>query len=134
MLTGLNQGVKGSEGRVPRHNRNGGGRDQRGFRYVISYQPDWLRRVTVTRSLVSGRQSTKTLFRNPAARRQALPGERVRTRIMSPEQSIDLEISVAGREPAVASIRVACNVPSGNPATRDDTVVFTLENGLLPPA
>lgn len=134
MLTGLNQGVKGPEGRVPRHNRNGRGRDQQGFPYVISYQPDWLRRVTVTRSLVSGRQSTKTLFRNPSARRQAPPGTRVRTRIMSPEQGIDLEISVAGREPAVSSIRITCNVPSWNPAIRDDEVVFTLENGLLPPA
>ena len=134
MLSGPNQGVKGWEGRVPRHNRNGRGRDQRGFRYVISYQPDWLRRVTVTRSLVSGRQSTKTLFRNPASRCQALPGKRVRTRITSPEQGIDLEISVTGREAAVAHIRVACNVPSGNPVTRDDEVVFTLENGLPPPA
>ncbi len=117
---------------MPRHNQNGRGRDQRGFRYVVSYQPDWLRRVTVTRSLASGRRSTKTLFRNPASRRQALPGKRVRTRIMSPEQGIDFEISVTGRQASVARIRVVCNVPSGNPATRDDEVVFTLENGLPP--
>lgn len=117
---------------MPRHNRDGRGRDQRGFPYVISYQPDWLRRVTVTRSLASGRQSTKTLFRNPASCREALPGTRVRTRITSPDQGIDIEVSVTGADRSVARVQVACQVPSGNPATGDDEVVFTLENGLPP--
>ena len=132
MLTGPHKGVKGIGGHLPRHNRDGQGRDQLGFRYVISYQPDWLRRVTVTRSLASGRQSTKTLFRNPASCRQALPGNRVRTRITSPDQGIDFEVSVTGSRTTVARVQVACEVPSGNPAARDDEVLFTLENGLRP--
>ena len=45
-----------------RHNREGRGTDQQGFEYQINYQPNWLRLVKVTRTLDSGRQSTKTLF------------------------------------------------------------------------
>ena len=115
---------------MPRHNRDGRGRDQRGFRYVISYQPDWLRRITVTRCLASGRQSTKTLFRNPASYREAPPGKRVRTRIASPEQGIDLEISVTGSRTTVRRVHVACHPPAGHPAARDEEVTFTLESGL----
>lgn len=118
---------------MPRHNREGRGRDQRGFRYAISYQPDSLRRIAVTRSLASGRQSTKTLFRNPASVRQAAPGKQVRTRITSPEQGIDFEVSVRAARTAVTRVQVVCPLPSGHPATRDDQVVFTLENGLPPP-
>ena len=117
---------------MPRHNRKGRGRDQRGFRYLISYQPDSLRRITVTRSLASGRQSTKTLFRNPACVREAPPGKRVRTRITSPEQGIDFEVSVSTDLTAVTRVQVACPLRSGHPATRDDEVVFTLESGLPP--
>jgi len=51
--------------RLARHNREGQGADQRGFEYAVNYQPDWLRQVKVTRQLETGRQSTKTLFRNP---------------------------------------------------------------------
>ena len=115
---------------MPRHNREGRGRDQLGFNYVISYQPDWLRRVTVTRSLPSGRQSTMTLFRNPASFREALPGNRVRTRITSADQGIDFEVAVAGANRSVPRVQVACHVSTGDPARGDDEVVFTLEDGL----
>lgn len=118
---------------MPRHNRDGRGRDQRGFRYLISYQPDWLRRIAVTRTLASGRQSTKTLFRNPSSVRRASPGKRVRTRITSPEQGIDVEIAVTGARTTVTRVQVVCRLPAGHPATQDDEVVFTLENGLPPP-
>ncbi len=118
---------------MPRHNRDGKGRDQRGFRYVIGYQPDWLGRVTVTRRLSSGRRSTKTLFRNPASVRQASPGERVRTRVTSAEQGIDFEVAVRGSSTEVTRVQVVCHLPSGPSATRDDEIVFTLENGLRPP-
>ena len=59
---------------MARHNRDGYGADQRGYAYGVSYQPDWLRHVKVTRVLQTGRQSTKTLFRNPADRQEASPG------------------------------------------------------------
>lgn len=117
---------------MARHNREGSGTDQRGYRYTISYQPDWLRLVKVTRELESGRQSTMTLFKNPASARQADPGERVRTRITSPEQDLDFEITVTDRNRAVKRVRVAYTVPRPNPG--DEEIVFTLENDMPPPS
>ena len=49
---------------MARHNREGKGEDQLGREYLVSYQPDWFYQVKVTRDLDSGRQSTKTLYRN----------------------------------------------------------------------
>ena len=71
-----------------RHNREGRGADQRGYEYQVNYQPDWLRLIKVTRTLDSGRQSTKTLFRNPTHRRSEAPSEKVRTRLVSPGQLV----------------------------------------------
>lgn len=100
---------------MARHNRDGDGVDQRGHGYVVSYQPDWLRLVKVTRDLESGRQSTKTLFRNPVDRRDVQePGDRVRTRIISPEQGLDVEISVDDPKGRVHRIRVACMVDNAD--------------------
>lgn len=115
---------------MARHNREARGTDQRGFDYRVSYQPDWLQVVKVTRDLESGRQSTKTLFRNPGWREQP-PGQRVRTRVNSPEQGVDFEITVNDPRQSVKRIIVETT------ATRDDgteeTVVFTLEDYLPPP-
>jgi len=106
--------------------------DQRGYVYGISYQPDWLRHVKVTRTLESGRQSTKTLFRNPAGRREAEPGERVRTRITSPDQGVDFEVSVRDRGRAVRRVRVACLVASPD-GKGEEEVEFILDASLPPP-
>lgn len=116
---------------MARHNRDGHGADQRGYEYGVSYQPDWLRLVKVTRSLESGRQSTKTLFRNPADRGEAEPGERVRTRITCPEQDLDFEVGVADPRHRVTRIRVAYAVT--NEQGEKEEVEFTLENELPPP-
>ena len=116
---------------MARHNRDGHGADQRGHEYGVSYQPDWLRLVKVTRSLASGRQSTKTLFKNPAERREAEPGERVRTQITSPDQDLDFEVAVVDPRRRVTRIRVAYAV-DGEDGEREE-VEFTLENELPPP-
>jgi hypothetical protein len=116
---------------MARHNREGYGADQRGFAYEVNYQPDWLRHVKVTRVLQSGRQSTKTLFRNPADRQEASPGERVRTRILSPDQGLDFEVAVTDLKGAVARIRVAYMVT--NEHGEKEEIEFTLENELPPP-
>ena len=116
---------------MARHNREGQGADQRGHEYTVSYQPDWLRFVKVTRQLETGRQSTKTLFRNPADRREAEPGDRIRTRIASPDQELDFEVAVTDPKHVVTRIRVACTVV-GEDGTEDE-VEFTLENELPPP-
>jgi len=115
---------------MARHNRDGSGGDQRGFEYRVSYQPDWLRLVKVTRKLESGRQSTKILFRNPLDRREAPPGDRVRTGISSPAQGLDVEVAVHDPGARVTRLRVACQLPDGGGATEE--VEFVVE-GNLPP-
>ena len=98
---------------MARHNRDGAGEDQLGHGYEVSYQPDWLRMVKVTRDLRSGRQSTKTLFRNPLDRAEAPPGDRIRTGISSPGQGLDVEVAITDPGAVITRIRVACRVPDG---------------------
>jgi len=115
---------------MARHNREARGVDQRGQEYRISYQPDWLRLIKVTRKLASGRQSTKTLFRNPTGRERS-PGGRVRTRIASPAQKLDFEVALTDPRHLVKRIIVEAVVPG---AEREaGTIVFTLEDD-NPPA
>ena len=111
---------------MARHNREGHGADQRGFEYGVNFQPDWLRQVKVTRTLESGRQSTKTLFRNPADGPEAEPGDRVRTRIVSPDQCLDFEVVVADPRAAVRRIRISYALPD-HAGAREEEVEFTLE-------
>lgn len=116
---------------MARHNREASGADQRGHDYTVSYQPDWLRLVKVTRQLETGRQSTKTLCRNPAERKEAEPGDRVRTHIRSDEQDLDVEVAVTDPAARVVRVRVTCVVPGAGGGA--DEVEFTLVNE-LPPA
>jgi hypothetical protein len=115
---------------LARHNREGAGADQRGFVYGVSYQPDWLKQVKVTRQLETGRQSTKTLFRNPATGPEAEPGDRIRTRITSSDQSLDFEVALTDPKAAVKRVRIAYEVPGANGRTEE--VEFTLESKDLP--
>ena len=96
-----------------RHNREARGADQRGFDYEISYQPDWLRLIKVTRTLESGRQSTKTLFRNPTPREQP-PGPKVRTRITSAEQSLDVEVDIDDPHGVVKRVVIVTGAAGGS--------------------
>jgi hypothetical protein len=111
---------------MARHNRDGQGTDQSGHQYEISFQPDWLRHVKVTRDLDTGRQSTKTLFRNPADGREAEPGDRIRTRVSSPEQDLDFEVAVTDPLGAVRRIRIVYELP-GQGGDGEEVVEFTLE-------
>jgi hypothetical protein len=112
-----------------RHNRDAHGSDQRGFDYDVSYQPDWLRLIKVTRTLESGRQSTKTLFRNPAAREHP-PGPTVRTRVTCPDQSVDVEVDVTDAKGIVKRIIIV----TAPPDAPDEELEFTIEalNGSKP--
>ena len=110
---------------MARHNREGSGADQRGFEYGVSYQPDWLKLVKVTRQLETGRQSTKTLFRNPGDP-ESEPGDRVRTRIVSSDQALDFEVALTDPRSAVKRVRIAYEVPGLN--GRLEEVEFTLES------
>ncbi len=114
-----------------RHNREGRGADQQGYEYQLNYQPDWLKLVKVTRTLDSGRQSTKTLFRNPTAARIVAPSEKVRTRIVSPGQGLDMEIAVSDPNGCVYRVQVTCMIATGDGDLEE--VVYTLEDS-VPPA
>ena len=110
---------------MARHNRVGRGVDQCGFGYRISYQPDWLDRIRVTRRLPSGRRSTRTLFRNPARNPKGKAGDLVRTRIESPAQSLAIDISFRTASGPVGEVEVHWR---GNaaPAYEPDRVRFIL--------
>ncbi len=114
---------------MARHNRDGHGSDQRGLDYRISYQPDWVQQVKVTRNLESGRQSTKTLFRNPAPAREQSPGSKVRTKIVSQEQGLDFEVAIHDPRGVIKRIIVETVPPGGGP---EDAVSFSLEDSLPP--
>ena len=112
-----------AEIRMARHNREGRGEDQRGHEFVVGYQPDWFRQVKVTRDLETGRQSTKTLYRNPETPLQD-PGSRVRTRIACAELGIDVEVALQDTRGVVRRITVETVVPEGE--EEGETVVFTV--------
>jgi hypothetical protein len=109
---------------MARHNRDGRGSDQRGFDYEISYQPDWLRLIKVTRTLESGRQSTKTLIRNPGMREQS-PGPKIRTHVVSAEQQIDVEIDLSDPRGVVKRIIVVTSTRGADDT--EDELEFTIE-------
>lgn len=102
---------------MARHNRWGEGEDQCGFRYRISYPPDWLDRIRVTRRLPGGRQSTKTLFRNPSRVPGAEADRRVRARIESPEQGLEIELSLRSARGDVAQLSVEWGGPGPDRVT-----------------
>lgn len=112
---------------MARHNREGHGADQRGFEYGVNYQPDWLRQVKVTRQLETGRQSTKTLFRNPTDRAASEPGDRIRTRIISHDQDLDFEVAVTDPRAAVRKIKISYALPLDGGRVEEE-VEFTLES------
>lgn len=114
-----------------RHNREGRGADQLGYEYQINYQPDWLRLIKVTRTLDSGRQSTKTLFRNPTPLRSAAQSEKVRTRIVSPGQGLEIEVAVSDPHGCIHQVQVTCMVPTADGGTEE--VVYTLEESIPNP-
>jgi hypothetical protein len=117
---------------MARHNREGRGSDQRGAEYLVSYQPDWLNLVKVTRDLENGRQSTKTVLRNPGWREQA-PGAKVRTRITSPKQGLDFEVAIDDPRGVIRRVIIETVLPGSDAEGEGEVVIFTVEDRLPPP-
>lgn len=107
------------------HNREGRGVDQCGFSYRISYQPDWLDRIRVTRRLPSGRRSTRTLFLNPARKPGGDAGDLVRTRIESATQGLVIEVSFRTASGPVEEVEVRWQ-GKATPVHEADRVRFKL--------
>lgn len=106
-----------------RHNRDGRGLDQAACEYEISYPPDWLSHVKVTRLLEHGRQSTMTLFRNPEPPAKS-PGKQVRTRIKCEELGLDVEVIL--KDPAEQVVRVSVEAAPPKAKGVDRSVTLTL--------
>lgn len=106
-----------------RHNRDGRGTDQASREYEISYPPDWLSHVKVTRLLEHGRQSTMTLFRNPDPPRKG-PGKQVKTRIRCDELGLDVEVVL--KDPGDQVVRVAVETAPPNAKGTDRSITLTL--------
>ena len=113
---------------MARHNREARGSDQRGFEYTVSYQPDWLRQVKVTRLLETGRQSTKTLFSNPSEPERK-PGRQVRTEVRCAEQDLAFQVAVTDPDRVVKRVIVETGPAEGEDATGPDGEIhFTFEH------
>lgn len=116
---------------MARHNREGKGLDQHGDLWIVSYQPDWLRWVKISRELPDGRRrSTLTLFRNSARRAKDQPGRKVRTRVRAADGSAAFQVSLEDRDDLVQRIVVEVEKPRGK---RAELIKFTLEGGLPGP-
>jgi hypothetical protein len=105
--------------------------DQLGTLWRISYQPDWLSRVKISRQLPGGRRrSMITLFRNPARRAEAPPGRVVRTGVAAVDGSASFRISVEDPEGIVDSVVV---VTRRNRGRATEVIKHVIESRLPPP-
>lgn len=117
---------------MARHNRDDRGVDQHGELWQLSYQPDWLKRLKISRRLPDrDRRSTVTLFKNGADRAQSETGKVVRTRVRAADGSVDIELSLEDRTEVVESIVVVTRRTRKN--GRSERLEFVLEDGLDPP-
>lgn len=106
-----------------RHNRDGRGRDQASCEYEISYAPDWLSHIKVTRMLEHGRQSTMTLFRSPEPPRKPT-GKQVRTHVKCAELGLDFEVILKDPGEQVVRVAVETVAPYAKGAARSVTLTF----------
>ena len=116
---------------MARHNREARGVDQLGTLWRISYQPDWLSRIKISRQLPGDRRrSMVTLFRNPARRAEASPGKTVRTGVSAVDGSADIRISVEDPDGIVESVVVVTRRKRGR---KNEVIKYLLESRLPPP-
>jgi hypothetical protein len=116
---------------MARHNREARGVDQLGTLWRISFQPDWLSRLKISRQLPGDRRrSMVTLFRNPARRAEASPGRVVRTGVAAVDGSADFWVSVEDPEGVVESVVVVTRTKRGR---KNEVIKYVLESRLPPP-
>jgi hypothetical protein len=130
-VNAIPDGRKLREVHMARHNRDARGVDQNGKLWNISFQPDWLSRVKISRQLPDGRRrSSLTIFRNPARRAEGSPGKVVKTRLTSVDGAADFRVSIEDPNRIVDSITVVTKQRRGR---RKETVKYVLEARMPPP-
>lgn len=129
---------------MPRKNKSGKGKDQKGVDYTISYQPDWLKAFKSSRKDKKGKKGTATIFQNPEKYRKEDPGKTVTTKVSSAE-GVDFTVTVDDPKRAIKRIRVEYRVikeraTAGGAGTSkkavkrsNEVVVYTLEDDQPPP-
>lgn len=130
---------------MPRKNKSGKGKDQKGIGYTISYQPDWLKAFKSSRKDRKGEKGTVTVFQNPEKYRKEDPGKTVKTKVSS-DEGVDFTVTVDDPKRAIKRIRVEYRVikeratagGSGSSKKKavkksNEVVVYTLEDDQPPP-
>lgn len=127
---------------MPRKNKSGKGKDQKGVDYTISYQPDWLKAFKSSRKDKKGKKGTVTIFQNPESHQKEDPGKTVKTRVSS-DEGVDFTITLDDPKRAVKRIRVEYGVrkPAAGGASAkkmasggsNEDVVYTLDDDQPPP-
>lgn len=103
--------------------------DHVGRGFHIEYQPDWVRKVTLT-SHAGHTPSTTLLFRNDGYRLQD-PGPVVRTRIASPDHGLDFEVAI--NDPGRVIKRIIVETVPADGSFDGEPMAFTIEDILPPP-
>jgi HJR/Mrr/RecB family endonuclease len=127
---------------MPRKNKSGTGKDQKGHKYTISYQPDWLKALKASRKDKQGKKDTVTVFKNPEKHQKEKPGKEVKTRVTS-DEGVNFTITVDDPRRAIKRIRVEYKAASVAAAKKkstsknkngdDDVIVYTLDEDQPPP-
>lgn len=121
---------------MARPNETGNGRDQRGFKYEVSYQPDWFKQLLVTRTNESGAETTVTVFANPEEAKEKKP-KKATTRVTS-DEGVDFTLDIEAKG-TVKAVTVEYAVPpeggkgSGD-GDEEEVVTLTIEDDMPPPS
>jgi hypothetical protein len=112
-----------------RPNQMARGSDARGSSYELSYQPDWVSKISVAHGAGEAAAITR-LFTNPGYKMQSA-GSVIGTRIASPAQGLDFEIILNDPGQVITRVIVETVTPSG--PRKGEITTFTIEDVLPPP-
>ncbi|MEN8376032.1 MAG: hypothetical protein ABFS34_11340 [Gemmatimonadota bacterium] len=106
---------------MPRRNKSGRGKDQKGVSYTVSYQPDWLKKIRVSRKAKKGKKAMYDMFINPE-RPKEWPGRKVRTAVRSTNPHVDFEVAIDDPHGRIKRVKVDYEMPGG------ETVTYSIDD------
>ncbi len=115
--------------------QSGSGRDQRGFDYEVTYNPEWFRKLAVTRRDSNGQTTTVDVVTNPRTARSAPERPASATTHVKSNEGVDFTLVFRGR---AKQVRIDYIVPaeSGKDNGDDDegeVVTLTVDDDQPPP-